>query len=84
MGKLLMIGRWVKGKCSVVVDLKTYREMKGLRQGKSSNLEGLLNQPNQNNQNNQKNQMNQNNQNNQNKEEKHGKVSKSPEEKEQA
>ena len=78
MGKLLMIGRWVKGKCSVVVDLKTYREMKGLRQGKSSNLEGLLNQPNQNNQ------MNQNNQNNQNKEAKDGKVSKSPEEKEQA
>ncbi len=81
MGKLLMIGRWVKGKCSVVVDLKTYREMKGLRQGKSSNLEGLLNQPNQKNQNNQNNQMNQNNQN---KEERDGKVSKGTEEKEQA
>ena len=81
MGKLLMIGRWVKGKGSVIVDLKTYREMKGLQQGKSSNLEGLLNQPNQKNQKNQNNQMNQMNQN---KEAKDGKVSKGTEEKGEA
>lgn len=36
MGKLLMIGRWVKGKHSILVDLKTYREMKKERQKKEA------------------------------------------------
>ena len=70
MGKLLMIGRWVKGKGSVIVDLKTYRDMKKRK--------NILNQANQ------KNQKNQTNQNNQNKEAKDGKVSKGTEEKGEA
>ena len=40
MKKLILIGKWFKGKKSTVIDLQTYREMKGKGESARMKAEG--------------------------------------------